>query len=492
MNTTAVGSLPSPVIESLADVSCDSPREAALESDALVIGVGVQANGDNLVREAVLHGRAVRSRIPLALAGITAEEAQTDPLGAWWKACMRGAVPRHEHSLGEAGVGGSGPDIRPVRVVDLFAGAGGFLVGVGQLLAEAGLKMTCELAVDIDLDALRVHARNHGTKRTHSGSATSLVDYRVRGAGSDAEFVYSPELLEDQMHQACSSVDLVVAGPPCQGHSNLNNHSRRSDPRNRLYLAVPAFAVASGAGAVVVENVPSVIHDDSQVVQTARKLLESSGYRVTDGVLSADAMGWPQTRKRHFLVARREVTGDPTSLETIGDVLGQPRARTVGWAIGGGQGLAHDSALHEATEMTETNRQRIQWLFENDEHDLALDERPECHQEGTSYGAVYGRMHVDRPAPTITTGFTTPGRGRFVHPSKPRTLTPAEAARLQGFPDTYRWRPEPEADVSRSQLAKWIGDAVAMPLGYAAALSALAPRLGQVGPKSAVADDAYA
>ena len=130
-----------------------------------------------------------------------------------------------------------------------------------------------------------------------------------------------------------------------------------------------------------------------------------------------------------------------------------------------------------STELTEANRDRIRWLFDNDEHDLALGQRPECHQDGTSYGAVYGRMHADRPAPTITTGYMTPGRGRFVHPTEHRTLTPAEAARLQGFPDDYCFRPAPGRLPSRSQLTKWIGDAVAAPLGYAAALSALAPQI---------------
>ena len=123
--------------------------------------------------------------------------------------------------------------------------------------------------------------------------------------------------------------------------------------------------------------------------------------------------------------------------------------------------------------MSKKNVNRINWLFDNEEHDLALHMRPDCHLNGTTYTAVYGRMHKGRPAPTLTTGFMTPGRGRFVHPVRPRVLTPREAARIQGFPDTYRWK-SPDAPEPKSQLlAKWIGDAVPMPLGHAAALSVL-------------------
>ena len=64
------------------------------------------------------------------------------------------------------------------------------------------------------------------------------------------------------------------------------------------------------------------------------------------------------------------------------------------------------------------------------------------------------------------------GRGRFTHPEKARTLTPKEAARIQGFPDDYDWKPDGEIP-SATEIAQWIGDAVPMPLGYIAALSAL-------------------
>ena len=76
-------------------------------------------------------------------------------------------------------------------------------------------------------------------------------------------------------------------------------------------------------------------------------------------------------------------------------------------------------------ELSDANRRRIDWLFDNDAHDLPLSERPDCHRDGTTYNAVYGRLYPDRPAPTITTGFLTPGRGRYIHPTRRRVLTPA-------------------------------------------------------------------
>ena len=117
-----------------------------------------------------------------------------------------------------------------------------------------------------------------------------------------------------------------------------------------------------------------------------------------------------------------------------------------------------------------------EYLHDEEVFDLPVELHNPKHRKGTSYRAVYGRMHGDRPAGTITTGFLTPGRGRYVHPTRRRTLNPREAARLQGFPDTYRFEVDGERP-SSAQLTKWIGDAVPMPLGYAAAMSALAEDL---------------
>jgi DNA (cytosine-5)-methyltransferase 1 len=69
---------------------------------------------------------------------------------------------------------------------------------------------------------------------------------------------------------------------------------------------------------------------------------------------------------------------------------------------------------------------------------------------------MYGRLAWDQLAQTITTGFTSMGQGRYVHPSRPRTLTPHEAARLQTFPDWFQWG----ESVPRTLLSTMIGNAV--------------------------------
>ena len=245
-------------------------------------------------------------------------------------------------------------------------------------------------------------------------------------------------------------------------------------------LTVPAFAVAADIKSVVIENVPEVVYDEASVVATTKALLTSAGYQISDGVLAAHAMGWPQTRRRYFMVAVRGA--DPVPIDEVAHALSDAAPRSLAWALGHID-LSRDNEddpLSQPTDHSGQNKSRIDWLFDNDEYDLAFSQRPECHQNGTTYNSVYGRLRPDLPAPTITTGFTTPGRGRFVHPTKRRTLTPREAAVVQSFPLGYRFTTESGKPPSRTQLAKWIGDAVPMPLGYAAVVAALGAKFHRI------------
>ena len=136
-------------------------------------------------------------------------------------------------------------------------------------------------------------------------------------------------------------------------------------------------------------------------------------------------------------------------MDAIGDIGVRP-----------GSGLYDTAAQHSAV-----NERRIDFLFNNQLWELPNEQRPDCHRlKPHSYVSVYGRMHGDRPAPTITSGFGSTGQGRFVHPEERRTLTPHEAARLQGFPDWFTF-----SGVSkRGALQKMIGNAVPSRLAYAA------------------------
>jgi DNA (cytosine-5)-methyltransferase 1 len=82
---------------------------------------------------------------------------------------------------------------------------------------------------------------------------------------------------------------------------------------------------------------------------------------------------------------------------------------------------------------------------------------------------MYGRLHWDRPAQTITSGYGSMGQGRYVHPRERRTLTPHEAARLQMIPDFFDF-----SDArSRGAWARMIGNAAPWKLAYAFALEML-------------------
>lgn len=384
---------------------------------------------------------------------------EDDPKSAWYKAYLHGIRPR---SL-------AAREGR-LQAVDLFCGAGGLALGFRQVADELGALSVTRVAVDHDAPALGVYERNHDVEYPLLGSVTDLVDFAVRRTPYGALFQYHPEIIHEGAAPFLQGIDVVLAGPPCQGHSNLNNHTRRADPRNDLYLYPAAVAVAVGAKHCIIENVPSVVHDSSQVVQLAQTLLDSAGYRVTHGILNAAELGWPQARKRHFLVASRE-----SAPLDLGDVLEALRdvPRSVTWAIGDLVDIDRSDPMDRLPDLSKENLERISWLFENEAYDLDLSVRPQSHRNGTSYQSVYGRMRPDEPAPTITTGFGTPGRGRFVHPTRRSVLTAREAARLQGFPDTYKFVDVDGLAPSRALLAKWIGDAVPMPLGYAAIVSAL-------------------
>lgn len=389
---------------------------------------------------------------------LTCTNTIADARSAWWYAYLRGARVQPVEKTNGA-----------LRILDLFSGCGGLGLGVAESAHALGWQPRIELAVDVDREALAVYQHNLGATETLQASVASLVDFEVLGTGPGAEFAYLPELIEPAVERLVGTIDVLCAGPPCQGNSNLNNHSRRDDLRNLLYLTVPAIAAAVQARSVIIENVPDVRRDRHGVVATAISLLEAEGYNVQEAVLSAAELGWPQSRKRYFLIATRGV-GLP--LAAVASALAAP-PEGVTWAIDDLEDEAGDTLFNTPAAINADNIARIDWLFEEGRYELVNDRRPDCHKDGHTYPSVYGRLRPGEPSGTITTGFMTPGRGRYIHPTRRRVITAHEAARIQGFPDWFDFLPATAGEPSRKALSKWIGDAVPPILGYAAGLAAI-------------------
>lgn len=351
------------------------------------------------------------------------------------------------------------PEVKPtngnVAVVDLFAGCGAMSLGVWEACRALNKGMQVLLAVDFNVAAVRTYKANFPGARAVVADVESLLDGDV-GAPCTA--------IERRLRRL-SEVDLVIGGPPCQGHSDLNNHTRRRDPKNRLYDRMVRFAEIVRPRHIVIENVPAVCHDSGRIVERCIECLQKTGYEMDAGVIEMARFGVAQRRRRHFVVASLE---RPVRLSSLSSY--EVAVRPASWAISD----LVDGSISEEIDRPSTPSalavRRMKYLFEKNVYDLPDRLRPDCHRyKAHSYTSVYGRMRWDEPAQTITSGFTCMGQGRFVHPSRMRTLTPHEAARLQFIPDFFQF---PD-DLKRTAIAQLIANAVPPKLAYVIGLELL-------------------
>ena len=335
-----------------------------------------------------------------------------------------------------------------VSAVDLFCGFGGMTVGVLEAAADAKRRLTIPLAMDENSVAADAYLRNFPQSGIKPAKVESLIDGDL-----DAPLTSR----ERRLRKRIGHVSILVGGPPCQGHSDLNNKTRRNDPRNLLYARMARAARVLRPEVVIIENVPQVAHDHGQVVEITREALEALEYRVHALTFDLRKVGVPQRRKRHLVLA---VPASFPSPKVILDELASGCSmdhRTVGWAISDLEDIEPLTAFDRASIPSEENRKRIDKLFDQDIYNLDNADRPSCHRDNEhTYRSMYGRLWWNQPAQTITTGFGSMGQGRYVHPTRRRTLTPHEAARIQTIPDYVQLG----LDEQRGAWAQMIGNAV--------------------------------
>lgn len=354
-----------------------------------------------------------------------------------------------------------------IRVLDLFCGAGGLSLG----FELAG----CQVVAAVDADP--VASETYRLQNPHIPLFTEDVR-QIKGA----------QLLA----AAGWPIDLVIGGPSCQGFST---HGKRdpNDPRNYLFKEFVRLVKEVGPSWVVMENVKGLLtYDRGRYRDEIHASFRRIGYRVESRVLRAADFGVPQFRERVFFIATR--TDLPITFPApthcppeSAPILSLQPYVTVEDAIGDldqigveGEAVEYQAApkttfqryarRHAPKHLTLHRARRVS--------DLAMSiikrvpqgagiraipprQLPERFRRmrTISTGALrkdcttlYYRLHWHKPSYTITCYFTNVSSGPFVHPTEHRALTPREAARLQTFPDRYRFFDK--------QVQRQIGNAV--------------------------------
>ncbi|MEV4321281.1 DNA cytosine methyltransferase [Microbispora rosea] len=341
---------------------------------------------------------------------------------------------------------------RPIRTIDLFAGAGGLALGFE--MAKLGFEPV--YAVEIDRDAATTF-KQHFRCDVHMGSISTVVRY--------------PE------------AEVIIGGPPCQGFSALGR-DRSDESRaliNELWRDYVRAVCEVRPQAFVIENVPQFQRSPQfeQLLWLMANDPVLSEYRYNFGVLNAADYGVPQVRRRGIFVAvrgDRDVPWPPppthgpaskhgTLYRTVRDAIGDLPARPTGIEL---NYLAEHQDLHLGRSVTPKSLERYRAIpAGGNRFDLRRnrpDLEPRCWKnKPTGTSDVMGRLHWDRPSVTIRTEFFKPEKGRYLHPEEHRPITHREAARLQSFPDDFFF------EGNKLSIARQIGNAVPPLLGKALA-----------------------
>lgn len=342
-----------------------------------------------------------------------------------------------------------------LTAIDIFAGGGGLTVG----LQRAGFNVVA--AVEIEQHAYATYKANHP---------------EVRCFRQDIQTVTGADLLDAA---GVEQIDLLAGCPPCQGFTSLTAKYRREDPRNDLIFEMSRLAEEIRPRAIMVENVPGLMHKGAAQYTSLKNRLVALGYCLTEDVLQVADFGVPQFRRRLVLLGGRGFEiGLPEPTHSKDSTNGRMAWRTVRDAIGDQgdpieltaarkRGAVERTDWHIVRTLSPANRKRIRAARAGVTWPAIPESlRPDCHKgDYRGYTNVYGRMSWDGPAPTITAGCTTFSKGRFGHPEADRTISVREAALLQTFPTDYRF------DVPYMEyVCNIIGNA--LPCDFAAAVSA--------------------
>lgn len=317
--------------------------------------------------------------------------------------------------------------MKKYTVIDLFCGCG----GLSQGFIDAGFDVL--LGVDNDQMALNTFEYNHHTK----------------GRNIDLSLPSAFDLIKKEINNR--NVDVVIAGPPCQGFS-LTGPRNFDDKRNKLYLSVIETVKIFQPKAFLIENVVGMatlyggkIKDE--IIRRFTKL----GYTVTAQVVCAADYGVPQMRKRLVFVGIRKDIGTftfPTPLlkkenyvtceEAIGDLpsreydVGKEEDVYTSKPISSYQKIMRKNSDKLMNHVASQHSDYVKGVIAQVPDGGNYKDLPDGVGTSRKFHVAWTRYAHNKPSNTIDTGH----RNHF-HYKFNRIPTVRENARLQSFPDNF-------------------------------------------------------
>ena len=249
-----------------------------------------------------------------------------------------------------------------------------------------------------------------------------------------------------EMSGLSDAPDLIIAGPPCQAFSILGDRKALKDPRGRLTPKYFELVVGLQPKAFLFENVPGLLNVNSGRV--FKRLWayseETTKYTLFKKVLKATDYGVPQMRERLFIIGFRPDIDASTFTfplkATVSPKINLPDKIPSAMALEGIDGLPnHEIRVH--TDAVRRRFEAVEW-------------------GARDRGSYCDKIDPREPAHTIVIGSSAGGARPHMHPYEPRVITVREAARIQSFPDWYKF------EGSSTEQYRQVGNAVPPLLAY--------------------------
>lgn len=350
---------------------------------------------------------------------------------------------------------------RPVRVVDLFCGGGGLALGAHA----AGLGPT--VAFDIDPVLTSSMRLNFPRTKLFHADLAQVTGREVEGA-------------------AGGPVTGVFGGPPCQAFSDIG-HRRSDDPRRELLSHFFRIVAELRPAFFVMENVRGLAYADTRPLLDQAMEAVAAYDILGPMLLDAADYGAATRRRRLFVVGVDRSRCDRLSLEdvaaarrpaaTVRDAIEDLATACPKGAVDGfdiwklpkrRKGNAYRDALRSPDALTSGHRRTAH-------SDAVLRRFQAVEQGGLDRVGRHPRLAWNGQCPTLRAGTGDDHGGyqavRPIHPDEARVITVREAARLQGFPDHFRFHP------TVWHSFRMIGNSVS-PVIAAVIFGLLAPRVG--------------